>query len=118
MKQTELKRTKGLTRKKGLKPVSEKQKAKNELWSRITDMRAWEEGMICQWCGKEGARWPGKPTLLDGHHIIKRRYNIHTKENCYICHRFPCHREIEDNNIDVRQYPNREAWLRSKNDLS
>lgn len=113
-----MRRTKGLTRKKGLKPVSEKQKAKNENWNRTTDEKAAELNHICQWCNFRGQR--RTPTsfpysYLDGHHIIKRRYNVHTKENCYICHRYPCHREIEDNNIDVTKYPNREAWwLRSQ----
>lgn len=88
---------------------------KNAHWDKITEERAEEECYICQWCHHIGQRLsPDIPAYLDGHHIIKRRYNIHTKDNCYIVHRFRCHGEIEDNNVDVRIFPNREAWLKSK----
>jgi len=97
--------------KRRIKPISDKQRQKNAHWKQITDEKCAELNYVCQWCGQRGHRLEQGFQILDGHHIIKRRYNIHTKENCYICHRAPCHREIEDNNIDVNQYPNREAWL-------
>lgn len=85
-----------------LNPLSDKQREKNRIWREITLLKWAELGRKCQWCG-EYVREP------DGHHIIKRRYNIHTKENCYVCHRF-CHSFIEDNNIDVGEYLNKEVW--------
>lgn len=115
MRQTELKRTVGLTRHKRLNPMSDKQREKNEHWNDITLEKCAETGFMCFWCGRPGQRNDNtRFDYLDGHHIIKRRHNIHTKKNCYPVHRTPCHGEIEDNNIDVRQYPNREAWLRSR----
>ena len=112
MKRTALKRHTPLKAHKGLIPISPKQKAKNELWNRTTDERAEEEHYRCQWCHKLGNRNPNSFSYLNGHHKIKRRYNIHTKENCYVVHEFKCHGEIEDNNVDVRVYPDREAWER------
>ena len=96
---------------KGLAPVSEKQRAKNILWNKITDERAAEEYFICQWCHKQGQRlYPDRFwDWLDGHHIVKRRHNNHTRENCYIAHRL-CHNFIEDNNIDVSLYRNKQEW--------
>jgi len=96
-----LKRT-ALKRHKRLNPVSPRQAALNEEWREITDSKARELGFICQWCHRPGG-------YLDGHHIIKRRYNIHTKENCYVCHRL-CHSFIEEHNIDVTVYRDEEAW--------
>jgi len=111
MKRTLLKRKTPLKARKGLNPVSDKQRVKNALWNKITDERAEEEGYICQWCHSIGQRLsPSLSYYLDGHHILKRRYNIHTRENCYVCHRFGCHGEIEDKNIDVRECPDRESW--------
>jgi len=110
-RKTRLKAHKGLTRRKRLAPVSDKQKTKNTLWDKITDERCYELGFMCQWCHRPGQR--NDPSrfwdFLDGHHIEKRRYNIHTKKNCYIAHRL-CHDFIEDNSIDVREYPDKEAW--------
>ena len=96
-----------------IKPVSDKQMERNRIWKEVSDERAYELNMRCEWCGRYGSRVLDDPWLhLDGHHIIKRRYRDDTKENCYICHRLPCHREIEDNNINVREYPNKGAWER------
>lgn len=89
-------------RKSRINPISPKQREKNKHWNGVTDERCRELNYLCQWCGKVGQRTDReRGDFLDGHHIAKRRYNIHTKENCYICHRAPCHRFIEDNNIDV-----------------
>jgi len=115
LKQTELKRTKGLTRQKRLNPKSDKQRAKDAHWNGVTAERCYEVGFMCLWCGQPGQRNDNtRFDYLDGHHTIKRRYNVHTKEVCYPVHRAPCHGEIDDNNIDVNEYPNREAWLRSR----
>jgi 5-methylcytosine-specific restriction endonuclease McrA len=112
---TPLKRKAGLESRKPLKPMSKKQRTKNRLWKGIADGRAEEENFTCQWCHRRGQRTdPQRLDYLDGHHIIKRRYNIHMRENCYICHRFKCHGEIEDNNVDVGLFPNREAWIKGK----
>lgn len=97
-----------------IKPISDKQKEKNRIWNKITNEVYEELGYICQYCGKKGQRYyPDERSYLDGHHIIKRRFNIHTKENCYLCHRLPCHREIEDKNIKVSigDYKTRELFL-------
>ena len=85
-----------------INPISDKQKEKNKQWKAITDRKVKDLNNICQWCGRFG--W-----LLDGHHIIKRRYGIDTYENCYICHRL-CHGFIEDNNVDVRIYKSKEEY--------
>jgi len=86
-----------------LNPVSKKQRQKNAEWARITDEKAKELDYICQLCGKKGQRTdPEAWDYLDGHHIIPRRYNIHTKENCYIVHRVFCHTEADRN---VRSTP-------------
>jgi len=81
-----------------IKPISDKQKLKNMEWRKITLLKWASLGRKCQWCGA----FVRNPS---GHHIIKRRFNIHTKENCYVCHELPCHRFIEDNNIDVEKVP-------------
>jgi len=98
-----------------LRKVSQKQAEKNRIWNEITDEVCEKSGYICFYCGKKGQRDnPDDPrTYLDGHHIIKRRFNIHTKENCYPCHRAPCHREIEDKNIivSIGDYKTRELFL-------
>ncbi|GAH56543.1 unnamed protein product [marine sediment metagenome] len=65
MKQTELKR------RKGLNPISDKQRAKNKHWNEVTAEKCYEVGFMCQWCGFPGQR--NDRTLfsfLDGHHII------------------------------------------------
>ena len=99
-------------RKTRLRPISDKQRAKNAHWNEVTISKCYEVGFICQWCGQPGQRNDNtRFDYLDGHHIIKRRFNIHTKENCYIVHRAPCHGEVDI--TDVLQYPNREVWLRS-----
>ena len=100
-----------LKRKKGINPVTDKQREKNARWKKITDEKCEELDYVCQWCGGSGQREiPEAFNYLDGHHAIKRRFNINTKKNCYVCHR-KCHREIEDRSIDVLVYPTREAWL-------
>jgi len=79
-----------------IKPISAKQAVKNAHWKKITDERAKEEDYVCQWCGKRGQRTDMEGwDYLDGHHIIPRRYNIHTKENCYIVHRVRCHEQAD-----------------------
>jgi len=98
-----------------LKPISKKQKEKNTLWKQVTDQRCRDLNYICQWCGLAGSRvldddW----AHLDGHHIIPRRFNIHTPENCYICHRL-CHDFIGGDNpehkpIDVTIYKTKQEW--------
>jgi hypothetical protein len=121
LKRTPLKATTGLKRTplkrgKGIRMVSKKQAVKNANWKKITDDKAASLNYICQWCGQPGQLVsPELPNYLDGHHKIKRRYNIHTDENCYIAHRFPCHRFIEDNNVDVAIYPNKEFWDNREN---
>ncbi len=95
-----------------LKLKSIKQIEKDKHWKGIADQKAIDLSSRCQWCGSLGTRiWGGNPwNYLSGHHIIPRRFNIHTYDNCYICHEIPCHLEIEDNNIDVRIYPNKKTW--------
>jgi hypothetical protein len=122
MKRSELKRKTPLKSytplksKTRIKMVSKKQAVKNASWRKTTDEKAESLNHTCQWCGQTGQRIsPELPGYLDGHHTIKRRFNVHTPDVCYIVHRLPCHREIEDNNIDVRVYPNREFWLRREN---
>ena len=111
MKQSELKRTTPLKAKTRISPISDKQKERTVKWNAITDEVAEEHDFICQWCDRAGLRRTDKIWLkLDGHHIIKRWHHIDTKENCYLIHRLPCHRFIDDNNIDVRKYPNEKAW--------
>jgi len=94
---------KPLKAKKGLNKISSKQKAINELWAKITDEVAEEQGFICQWCGNKGQRTNPKAfDYLNGHHIIPRRYNIHTKENCYPVHQFLCHSMADR---FIKEYP-------------
>jgi 5-methylcytosine-specific restriction endonuclease McrA len=91
--------------------VSKKQAVKNASWRKVTDEKAASLDYICQWCGHPGQRVSPKLLgYLDGHHIIKRRFNIHTPENCYIAHRLSCHRFIEDNNINVTEYPDKTTF--------
>lgn len=113
---TPLKAKKRHGRNSTLRPVSDKQKAKNELWAKITEEKCYETGFICLWCGKPGQRNDRtRIDYLNGHHTRKPRRNHNKIEFCYPIHEFRCHQEIEDNNVDVELYPNREAWLRSKN---
>ena len=75
-------------KKSRIKPISDKQKEINKLWNGITDERCLDENFICQWSGEWGHRGdPEDPNYLDGHHIIPRRFNVHTKKNCYIVKR-------------------------------
>ena len=115
-RRTPLKTHKPLRAYKKINRISPKQRVLNRLWNKITTRRCLEEQYICQWCHYAGHRFdPESIGYLDGHHIIKRsRGRIDTPRNCYIVHRFKCHGEIEDNNVDVRIYPDREAWLKSK----
>ena len=99
-----------LTKRTPIKHTSNKQKEKNKHWKEVTNQKASDLHYLCQWCGKLGDMLIMDTSFcLDGHHIIKRRYNIHTYKNCYICHRL-CHCFIEDHNIDVGVYPNKKAW--------
>lgn len=114
-RRTPLKARKGLERHARLNPKSDKQREKDAHWNEVTEEKCYETGFVCLWCGQPGqrndnTRWD----YLDGHHTTKRRFNIHTQEVCYPAHRAPCHGEIEDNSIDVNEYPDRENWLRSK----
>ena len=85
-----------------IRAISDKQKEKNRIWNEITNRAAFELNYICQYCGKRGQRTNSEAwDYLDGHHIVKRRFNVETKENCFICHRLPCHGEIHDKNIVV-----------------
>jgi len=109
VKQTALKRGKPLKSftplraHKGLNKVSAKQRAINKLWRGITGQKAKDLNYICQWCHLPGSR-DDDFNPLDGHHIIPRRFNVHTYENCYIIHRL-CHNFIKENNIDVAKQP-------------
>jgi len=87
-----------------LNKVSDKQAQINKVWQKITDEKAREVRFICQLCGKLGQRHSSMAvfTYLDGHHIIPRRFNIHTKENCYIVHRISCHEKADR---IIREYP-------------
>jgi len=94
---------------KRINPISQKQKAKNDLWSKYTEERIVELGGICEWCGKHGKR-KGVDNFLSGHHKIKRRFNNYEKSNVYVCHWITCHQFIEQNGVDVTKYPNKIAW--------
>lgn len=103
MKKTPLRRYTPLKSYKGLNPVSDRQKLINALWREITDQKAKDLNNICQWCHLPGRRDAPFNKLI-GHHIIKRRYQLNTYENCFVCHRL-CHNFIEINNIDVAKHP-------------
>jgi hypothetical protein len=94
-----------------IKQVSERQKIINREWSKVVQQKCKDLNYICQWCGKEGL--PSKSGIhrncLTGHHIIKRRFGIHTYENAFICH-WRCHDFIETHNIKVEIYPTKSAW--------
>ena len=108
---TRLKSNKGFERHTRLNPKSDRQRAKDAHWNRITNERCYELGFMCLWCHQPGQRDDNtRFDYLDGHHKTKRRHNIHTKKNCYIAHQVICHRFIEDNNVDVNEYPDKEAW--------
>ena len=93
-----------------LRPISDKQKEKNKRWKAITDQKARDLNYICQWSGGLGHREdPESLSYLDGHHIVPRRYNIHTYDNCYLCLR-KYHIFIEDNNIDVAIHKNKKEY--------
>ncbi len=80
-----------------LRKQSDKQREKNYNWHKVTLEKWGELNHVCQWCGQ--------PTRMpDGHHIIKRRFNIHTKENCYVV-AWTCHSFIELYGIDVTTCP-------------
>ncbi len=98
-----------LKTRKPINKISVKQRERNKQWNETTDNKCVATGFICQWCGKPGKR-DGNINSLTGHHIIKRRYRIDTRENCYIAHWQPCHDFIEIHSIDVRVYPNKEAY--------
>ena len=105
---------KKLTAKTGLKShkpinrVSKKQAINNKCWKKITDEKFEQVGKICLWCGKHGSRTGDNP--INGHHIVRRNGLNNIIENNYPCHDFECHSTITDKRIDVRIYPNKEAW--------
>ncbi len=109
-----LKTKTNLKTKKSLNFKSEKQKEKDKNWRTITDEKCEKLGYKCQWCGKIGTRSFDDLNRLEGHHIIPRRYNIHTPENCYPCHNLTCHDFITDNSIDVRICKNKAEWMASE----
>lgn len=120
MRNTTLKRTTPLKARKRLRTISDKQAAKQAKWNVFTDTKIEKQGPYCQWCGEWGDRKHGYRHLC-GHHIIpKSAGRIDTEENCYIVHenypmgvnKQPCHSFITNNNIDVRQYKNKEKWLK------
>lgn len=94
-----------------LRGKSDKQKDKDAHWNKITDEVCEELDYICQYCGWKGQRYyPDELSYLDGHHIIKRRFNIHTKENCYPVHR-KCHAEADKVVVSIGDYKTRELFL-------
>ena len=97
-----------------IKPISDKQRVKNELWNRITNERCVKLDFRCEYCGKRGQRVnPEALDYLDGHHKVSRtRGGTYTEDNCYICHRV-CHSYISDHNVVVssEDYPTRRLWL-------
>ena len=96
-----------------INPISAKQKEKNRIWKGVTDARCCKLNFVCEYCGKDGQRQTlDRWDYLDGHHIIKRRFNDNTSGNCYICHRL-CHQEIELKHIQVAQgdYETRKLFL-------
>jgi 5-methylcytosine-specific restriction endonuclease McrA len=99
---------------KTLKLVSKKQKEVNLCWRKTTDDKCIELNFTCQWCGLKGTREYYDPNRIEGHHIIPRRFNIHTKKNCYLAHKTSCHKFITDNNIDVIEYPTYEDYTKAK----
>ena len=102
-----------MKRTRRINPISEKQKVKNAHWSKVTDEVCLELDFICQYCGKKGQRsnpndsW----TYLNGHHIIKRRFNIHTKEICYPVHQLPCHPKADKIKVSIGDYKTRELFF-------
>lgn len=101
MKRTRLKVKKlNFLKRTHLKKVSEKQKIKNALWSKIKQERiglliAKYGFLICEYCGKPIQ----EKDIVDGHHNDRNRNN-NTLQNCRIVQRFPCHRYITDENIN------------------
>jgi len=118
MKQTQQSFNSTLRRSK--KPIKQRPKTKdrNQQWKEIChywiDWTILEYGwIICWWCGERGvADNPDDFNAVWGHHKDGNRNNC-TSDNCYICHN-RCQPEIHNNHIDVREYLNREVWLRSK----
>ncbi len=106
-----------------MKPVSDKQKAKNKTWGEITDIKAAALKYYCEWCGAKGSRerkYMDTLYYLDGHHILPRaRGGENTAENCCVLCRH-CHTFVTDKNVDVGLYPTRDiykkATRRSKNE--
>ena len=112
---TRLKSNKELERHTRLNPKSDKQRAKDKLWNKNTEEKCYETGFICLWCHQPGQRNDNtRFDYLDGHHTRKPRYMHNKKRFCYPAHRAPCHGFIEDHNIDVELYPDKEAWERRK----
>lgn len=102
-----------------LRKKSKKQTEKDKHWKEVTNQKAKDLSFRCQWCGQLGTRvWNENPwQYLSGHHKIKRRFNIHTYENCYLCHVLPCHHFLETLGVDVREYPTLAVWeLRKQED--
>jgi hypothetical protein len=97
--------------KKKLNPFTEKQRAIQLEWSKVVQQKSKDLNFICQWCGRQGQ--PTKAGIsrncLTGHHIIKRRFGIHTYENAFICH-WLCHDYIETHGVNVVEYPSKLVW--------
>lgn len=90
-----------------MKVITPRQRKKNATWKEITEAKIAELKGICQWCELYGERFGFNG--LEGHHIISRRFNIHTPENCMIVHHF-CHQEIEDKQINIALFPTLKLW--------
>jgi hypothetical protein len=91
-----------------LNPITDKQKKINATWKEITDQKSKDLDYICQWCGLPGKRDAGF-NCLTGHHILKRRFGVHTYDNDFVCHLL-CHSFIEDHSVDVTKIHNSEEY--------
>lgn len=83
---------------KPINKISPRQLKIKRLWGRITldRMKLLAEIFgtpICERCGQPGIN--GHPIkCLGGHHLVKRQYNVHTPEVCFIAH-WGCHDGLE-----------------------
>jgi len=102
---------------KHINKISQKQKYINSEWHKNVQQKCEDLDFTCQWCGKKGL--PTKSGIrrncLTGHHIIKRRFGVHTYANVYICH-WLCHDYIEIHNVSVLKYPTKLDWEK-RNDI-
>ena len=74
-----------------------------KLWEESKRQKAEMTHNLCQWCGEYGTlNDPCNPLI--GHHIIKRRFGMHTIENCFLTHTLHCHQEADRVELD---YPDK-----------